>query len=84
MNSLEKALKDIYKGFQKVSEMIERAVEINTENDRLRGREKEVEKENGRHLKEREQLEKERLILHFSLSIECDLYSEARWEFNES
>ena len=50
-----KALKDIYKGFQKVSEMIERAVEINTENDRLRGREKEVEKENGRHLKEREQ-----------------------------
>merc|ERR1719507_333971 len=45
---------------QKVAEMIERAVEINAENDRLRGRDKEVEEENAKHLKEREQLEKER------------------------
>ena len=42
--------------------MIERAVEINAENDRLRGEAREVEKENARHLKEREHLEKERLV----------------------
>ena len=41
--------------------MIERAVEINAENDRLRGREKEVEEENVEHLKKKEQLEEERL-----------------------
>ena len=46
---------------QKVAGMIERAVEINAENDRLRGREKEVEEENVKHLKKKEQLEKERL-----------------------
>ena len=50
--------------------MIERAVEINAENDRLRGREKEVEEENAKHLKEREQLEKERLVPDFVLCIE--------------
>ena len=53
--------------------MIERAVEINAENDRLRGREKEVEEENARHLKEREQLEKERF----------DLFSVGQWEHKE-
>ena len=47
---------------QKVAEMIERAAEINAENDRLGGKEREVEKENARHLKEREQLEKERFV----------------------
>ena len=41
--------------------MIERAVEINAENDRLRGREKEVEEENAKHLNKKEQLENERL-----------------------
>ena len=50
---------------------MERAVEINAENDRLRGREKEVEEENARHLKEREQLEKERLV--------PDLFSVLNW-----
>ena len=49
--------------------MIERAVEINAENDRLKGREKEVEEENARHLKEREQLEKERFLLDSFLSL---------------
>ena len=54
-----------------MAETIERAVEINAENDRLRGREKEVEEENARHLKEREQHEKERFpffSLHLTLN----------------
>ena len=41
--------------------MIEKAVEINAENDRLRDQEKEVEEENAKHLKTKEELEKERL-----------------------
>ena len=43
--------------------MISRAVEINTENDRLRLREKEVEEETASKMVQREQLEKERLVI---------------------
>ena len=49
--------------FEKVAEMISRAVEINTENDRLRLREKEVEEETASKMVQREQLEKERLVI---------------------
>ena len=58
--------------------MIERAVEINAENDRLKGREKEVEEENVKHLQEREQLEKERLVL-----LSRDSIGQWAWEHNE-
>ena len=46
----------------KVAEMVARAVEINTENDRLKAQEKEAEAENGKHLKKRAELEKERYV----------------------
>ena len=46
----------------KVAEMVARAVEINSENDRLKAQEKEAEAENAKHLKKREGLEKERYI----------------------
>ena len=49
--------------FEKVAEMISRAVEINAENDRLRLREKEVEEETAGKMVHREQLEKERLVI---------------------
>ena len=42
--------------------MVARAVEINTENDRLKAQEKEAEAENAKHQKKREELEKERYI----------------------
>ena len=45
-----------------VAEMVARAVEINTENDRLKAQEKEAEAKNGKHLKKREELEKERYV----------------------
>ena len=46
----------------KVAEMVARAVEINTENDRLKAQEKEAEAENAKHQKKREELEKERYV----------------------
>ena len=42
--------------------MVARAVEINTENDRLKAQEKEAEAENAKHLKKRAELEKERYV----------------------
>ena len=46
----------------KVAEMVARAVEINSENDRLKAQEKEAEAENAKHQKKREELEKERYV----------------------
>ena len=67
----------------KVAEMVARAVEINTENDRLKAQEKEAEAENAKHQKKREELEKERYVCsskNIDLTRNCFFGSTSRFD----